>query len=110
MPGAVVSGFGGEVSGLRRRAEVGGGGTRRDCGGTAAWEQARFPARAGVRRWAVVSGFGGDGSGVRRWAEVGAGFQGAGAVYRWILIISRDIGPSWRSRLRRVLSSTKDRM
>jgi hypothetical protein len=53
--------------GERRWAEVG-------RGGTAAWEQARFPARAGVRRWAVVSGFGGDGSGVRRWVEVGAGF------------------------------------
>ena len=60
-------------------AQASGGGRRWDAAGlrrTAAWEQARFPARAGVRRWAVVSGFGGDGYGVRRWAEVGGGGRG----------------------------------
>jgi hypothetical protein len=72
MPGAVVSGFGGEVLGLRRRAEVGGGGTRRDCGdcGLGAGEV------SGVRRRAEVGG------GERIWwrrfrrAQVGGGGRG----------------------------------
>ena len=54
MPGAVVSGFGGEVSGLRRRVEVGGGGTRRDCvlgAGEVSGARRRAEVGGGERIW-----------------------------------------------------------